>query len=252
MNLFASPLTTGEFLAATMILSVGKVLAVSCVTVLAALAFYSFNIFVLGVSLIPFILNLIIAGWCIGVLTTGLIMRYGQEVEVLAWGMVFLFQPISCVFYPMSVLPDWLQAIAQLNPAAHVFEGMRAVITDGAFPVNALASPPPARNFITPRWKGGGAIRHCGYASLLDFRRLFAFFYLRQIFSHPFESGIIEFGPVVLWHDIVREVLHHVDTGIDDGLNDVFADVGCCPLVCGIVHPLKSSGLHDQFRTNDT
>jgi ABC-2 type transport system permease protein len=72
------------------------------------------------------------------VLTTGLIMRYGQEVEVLAWGLVFLFQPISCVFYPMSVLPDWLQAIARLNPAAHVFEGMRAVITDGTFPAHAL------------------------------------------------------------------------------------------------------------------
>src|SRR6266487_5683352 len=66
MNLFASPLTPAEFLAATMTLSVGKVLAVSCVTVLAALAFYSFNIFVLGVSLIPFVLNLVIAGWCIG------------------------------------------------------------------------------------------------------------------------------------------------------------------------------------------
>ena len=93
----------------------------------------------LGVSLIPFILNLVIAGWCIGVLTTGLIMRYGQEVEVLAWGMVFLFQPISCVFYPLSVLPDWLQAIARLNPATHVFGGMRAVITAGTFPAHNLA-----------------------------------------------------------------------------------------------------------------
>lgn len=138
MNLFASPLTPGEFLAATMTLSVGKVLVVSCVTALAAFALYSFNVVVLGVALIPFVLNLIIMGWCIGVLTTGLIMRYGQEVEVLAWGLVFLFQPISCVFYPMSVLPEWLQVIAQMNPAAHVFEGMRAVIATGAFPATEL------------------------------------------------------------------------------------------------------------------
>src|SRR5438445_6054568 len=123
MNHFASPLTTGEFLAATMILSVSNVLAMSCVTVLAALAFYSFNIFVLGVSLIPFILNLVIAGWCIGVLTTGLIMRYGQEGEVLAWGMDFLFQRMSCVFYPLTVLPYCLHATARLNPATHVSEG---------------------------------------------------------------------------------------------------------------------------------
>src|SRR5437899_5823709 len=139
MNLFASPLKPSEFLAATMLLSIGKVVAVSCVTVMAALLFYSFNVFVLGLSLVPFLLNLIVTGWCIGVLTTGLIMRYGQEVEVLAWGLVFLFQPISCVFYPRSVMPLWLQSIARVSPAAHVFAGIRAVITAGTFPAHELA-----------------------------------------------------------------------------------------------------------------
>jgi ABC-2 type transport system permease protein len=138
MNLFASPLKPSEFLSATMLLSIAKVVAVSFVTVTAAWVFYSFNVFVLGLSLLPFVLNLIVMGWCIGILTTGLIMRYGQEVEVLAWGLVFLFQPISCVFYPLNVLPPWLQKIAWMNPAAHVFEGMRAVITTSTFPLNEL------------------------------------------------------------------------------------------------------------------
>ncbi|MGH7231718.1 MAG: ABC transporter permease [Nitrospiraceae bacterium] len=135
MNLFASPLKPSEFLAATMVISVFKVMAVAVVMVLAALFFYDYNIFLIGLSLIPFVLNLLIAGWTIGVLTTSLIMRFGQEAEVLAWGMVFLFQPISCVFYPIDVLPKWLQVVAWANPAAHVFEGMRAVINGGALPI---------------------------------------------------------------------------------------------------------------------
>jgi ABC-2 type transport system permease protein len=53
--------------------------------------------------------------------------------------MVFLFQPISCVFYPMEILPRWLQMIALANPAAHIFEGMRAVLATGAPPVGNLA-----------------------------------------------------------------------------------------------------------------
>jgi ABC-2 type transport system permease protein len=138
MNLFASPLTPGEFLMATMAMSVFKVTAVSAVMAVAALAFYSYNVFMIGLWLFPFVLNLIVAGWIIGILTTSLIMRFGQEAEVLAWGMVFLFQPISCVFYPMDVLPQWLQAIAWANPAAHVFEGMRAVITQGTLPLPHL------------------------------------------------------------------------------------------------------------------
>jgi ABC-2 type transport system permease protein len=139
MNLFASPLKPSEFLAATMAMSVFKVTAVSIVMVVAALVFYDYNVFMIGMALVPFVLNLIVAGWTIGVLTTSLIMRFGQEAEVLAWGMVFLFQPISCVFYPLEVLPRWLQAVAWANPAAHVFEGMRAVITHGTWPAIHLA-----------------------------------------------------------------------------------------------------------------
>jgi ABC-2 type transport system permease protein len=138
MNLFASPLTPGEFLAATMTLSVFKVAAVSFVMAICALVFYDYNVFAIGLALIPFVLNLAMAGWIIGVLTTSIIMRFGQEAEVLAWGMVFLFQPISCVFYPIEILPAWLQAIAWGNPAAHIFEGMRLVLTTSSFPIRHL------------------------------------------------------------------------------------------------------------------
>jgi len=134
MNLFASPLKPSEFLAATMAMSIFKVLAVSVVMVVCAGLFYSYNIFVIGLWLVPFVLNLVLTGWIIGVMTTALIMRFGQQAEVLAWSMVFLFQPISCVFYPMEVLPGWLQAIAWANPAAHVFEGMRAVLNSSPEP----------------------------------------------------------------------------------------------------------------------
>lgn len=139
MNLFASPLKPGEFLAATMVMSIFKVTCVSIVMAVCALLFYSYNVFTIGLWLIPFVFNLVIAGWVIGVFTTSLIMRFGQEAEVLAWSMVFLFQPISCVFYPMEVLPAWLKPIAWANPAAHVFEGMRAVLSSGEAPLVNLA-----------------------------------------------------------------------------------------------------------------
>lgn len=139
MNLFASPLKPSEFLAATMAMSIMKVTVVSIVMGVCALVFYSYNVFTIGVWLIPFVLNLVITGWVIGVFTTSLIMRFGQEAEVLAWSMVFLFQPISCVFYPMDVLPAWLKPIAMANPAAHIFEGMRSVLILGSPPLTNLA-----------------------------------------------------------------------------------------------------------------
>ncbi len=138
LNLFVSPLRVGEFLASTMLVSLIKVIAASIVTVSLAYVFYSFNMFVLGVSLVPFVINLIVMGWAIGIFTTAVILRFGQEAEVLAWGLAFLFQPVSAVFYPVSVLPPFLQTIATGIPAAHVFEGMRGLIEAKAFPVSRL------------------------------------------------------------------------------------------------------------------
>jgi ABC-2 type transport system permease protein len=84
------------------------------------------------------VINLVVTGWAVGIFTTAIILRFGQEAEVLAWGLAFLFQPVSAVFYPVSVLPPFLQTIAHGIPASHVFEGMRAVIDGKAFPVDEL------------------------------------------------------------------------------------------------------------------
>jgi ABC-2 type transport system permease protein len=46
---------------------------------------------------------------------------------------MFVLMPLTCVYYPVSVLPDWLQLIAWALPPTYVFEGMRALIMDHVF-----------------------------------------------------------------------------------------------------------------------
>lgn len=139
LNLFVSPLSVGEFLSATVLISLSK-LAISSVlmSILAAL-FYGFNILILGWTLLPFVVALLLMGWALGIFTTGVVLRFGQGAESLAWVLAFLFQPLSAVFYPVSVLPAFLQPVALSLPSAHVFEGMRAVIQTGQLPVHHLA-----------------------------------------------------------------------------------------------------------------
>ncbi len=138
LNLFASPLSPVEYILSLMMVSIVKLIAVAGIMAALAWVFYSFNIFLIGISLIPFVLSLMIMGWAIGIITTALILRFGQEAEVLAWALGFLFMPVSAVFYPVSVLPPFLQTIAHCVPASYVFEGMRSVITTGSFPLNEL------------------------------------------------------------------------------------------------------------------
>jgi len=139
INLFISPLTLWEYLAALMLVSLFKVTVVLVVSSVLAYIIYSFNLFIIGISLLPFVINLLILGWSVGIVTTALILRFGQQAEVLAWGIAFLFQPVSAVFYPVSVLPDWLKVIASFIPSSYVFEGMRAVILSQKFDVQSLS-----------------------------------------------------------------------------------------------------------------
>lgn len=138
LNLFVSPISVSEYVISLMFVSLIKIILTASVSIFLAWLFYSFNIFIIGVSLLPLVLNLLLLGWAIGIFTTALILRFGSQAEVLAWGVAFLFQPVSAVFYPVSVLPYPIQVLAMWVPSSHVFEGMRTVVSGGGFPVKEL------------------------------------------------------------------------------------------------------------------
>ncbi len=139
LNVFVTPLRVSEFLASTVILAFVRILMVGGVMAILAFLFYKFNLFVFGFYLIPFVINLLIFGAALGFFTTGIILRYGTSAQVLAFGFILLLQPFSAVFYPVSALPGFVQPIAYVLPSTYVFEGMRAVIATGAFPLKFMA-----------------------------------------------------------------------------------------------------------------
>lgn len=132
-NLMVAPVTPYHIIAGAMMTGILKITLSSGTAILLAYLLFSYSLFSLGLSLIPFVLCLVIMGWALGIMTTALILRFGQEAEVLAWGVIFLFQPVSAVFNPVSVLPDGFRQIAFFVPASHIFEGMRQVLSGRGF-----------------------------------------------------------------------------------------------------------------------
>jgi ABC-2 type transport system permease protein len=132
-NLFVSPLTLPEYIAGQLAMSVVRALiGVGGACVFAYLLF-RFSVFTMGLPLIAFFVNLLVFGWGIGLAMSGMIMRLGLGAEELAWAAIFVVAPISGVYYPIAVLPQWMQVIAWATPSAHVFEGMRAVLLQHVF-----------------------------------------------------------------------------------------------------------------------
>ncbi len=46
---------------------------------------------------------------------------------------MFGLMPLTCVYYPVTVLPGWLQYVAWALPPTYVFEGMRALLMQHVF-----------------------------------------------------------------------------------------------------------------------
>jgi len=132
-NMFITPLTMPEYVLAQMISSAIKALIMFAALSVMAVTVFSFNVYAMGLgNLALFFLNLTFFAWSVGLAILGVIFRLGTRIQALAWGLVFLFQPLVGVYYPINVLPDALQVVARLVPATHVFEAARASLQSPA------------------------------------------------------------------------------------------------------------------------
>ncbi len=137
-NLLTSPLRAYELVAALSLWSVIR-LGVSMVPVaLCAYFIFGFNLLGLGLPLVAFFVVLVLTSWSLGLISAGVILRYGLGAEELAWSLAFVLLPLCCVYYPVSVLPGWLQVVALALPPTHVFEGMRSILLHNTFDPNEL------------------------------------------------------------------------------------------------------------------
>jgi ABC-2 type transport system permease protein len=137
-QLFVSPLRPLELAAALLTVSLLRTAIGVGTAAGLAIVLYRYSIFEMGLPLLAFFANLLLMGWSIGLMVVALVLRYGLGAEGLAWAIIFALAPFSGVYYPLSVLPDWLRVIALALPSSHVFEGMRAVTREHVFPFDSF------------------------------------------------------------------------------------------------------------------
>lgn len=125
-NMFIAPLSITEYMIAHMLSGAIKTAATIMVISLIALFVFKFNIFVLGfINLVLFFINLTIFAWSVGIVILAIIFHYGTKLQALAWGLVFVFQPLTAMFFPVTILPETMQKVAYLLPPTYVFEAAR-------------------------------------------------------------------------------------------------------------------------------
>ncbi len=132
-NMFVSPLTIWDYFIAQMISSVSKTIIIVLVISVISYFMFSFNLLSVGMlNLLIYFINLTIFAWTTGILILGFIFRFGTRIQSLAWGIIFLFQPLTAAAFPLSVLPKPLQTFALIFPPTYIFEASRQSLNNGS------------------------------------------------------------------------------------------------------------------------
>jgi ABC-2 type transport system permease protein len=138
VNLFASPLTLSEWTTGLLMLSLLKIFLAMIVGTLAAYLLYALNLTTFGFEVIPFLGVIVLWGWTVGFLSVAIILRFGKQLQHVAWTLCALFGPISAVYFPVASLPKWLQHVSAMIPTSHAFEGVRAAMISGRVELTSL------------------------------------------------------------------------------------------------------------------
>jgi ABC-2 type transport system permease protein len=139
-NLMMSPLKPIEFLLSLMVMSVIRLTIGVIPMTLLAIFLFRFNFYAIGLPLIAFFCNLIFTSWSVGIFVSGLVLRNGLGAESIVWTLMFGLMPLVCIYYPVTVLPHWLQYVAWCLPPTYVFEGMRALLIEHVFRADLMIS----------------------------------------------------------------------------------------------------------------
>ena len=72
-----------------------------------------------------------------GIMAAVLPLLFPERGDEMTFVISSILLLVSGVYYPISVLPDWMEPLATLSPATYVLRGMRETLLDGA-PTTAL------------------------------------------------------------------------------------------------------------------
>ena len=127
-NLFIAPIKISEIIAALTLTAIFRTLIGLIPATLLAIPLFGVSIFKLGIPLIFLLIALYIFCVSLGLLVTAGLLRFGPSFENIAWASLFFLAPLGCIYYPIEILPEFLQIVAKALPLVHIFEEMRNIL----------------------------------------------------------------------------------------------------------------------------
>ena len=137
-NLFIAPLNLKEIITSLIFTALVRTLIGLVPAIILTSPLFGVSILKLGFPLLILFLSLYIFGITLGLFVSSGLIRFGPSFENIAWSSLFLLAPLGCIYYPIEILPDWLQLIALILPLVHIFEEMRNILINDIISYNQI------------------------------------------------------------------------------------------------------------------
>lgn len=98
---------------------------------LCAKFFFNFDIFTAGPVIALGLAGLFLYGMAEGLVVNAIMLLKGPEYMSITWIITGIVMVASAVYYPLSILPGPVQAIAYILPTTHAIESIRQAILGG-------------------------------------------------------------------------------------------------------------------------
>ena len=131
-NLFIAPLKVSEIITALTSTALLRTLIGIIPAIILMNPLFGVSLLQMGPPLFLLFLSLYLFGTTLGLLVTSGLLRFGPAFENVAWSSLFILAPLGCVYYPMSILPEWLQILAKGLPLVYIFDETRNILLNGS------------------------------------------------------------------------------------------------------------------------
>ena len=131
-NLFIAPLKLKEIIISLIFTALIRTLIGLVPAIILTSPLFGVSILNLGFPLLLLFLSLYIFGITLGLFVSAGLMRFGPSFENIAWSSLFLLAPLGCIYYPIEILPNFLQIIAKALPLVYVFDEARNILLNNS------------------------------------------------------------------------------------------------------------------------
>ena len=126
-HVFIAPVGIRHLLLGSLVVGIVRGGAVFFILMAGSLLLFDFNFTLPGWWPIAlFMLGLFLSAASVGILVSILVLTLGNRAEVAAWSLVSLMLLVCGIYYPISILPEWVAFIAKLIPLTFFLEYYRS------------------------------------------------------------------------------------------------------------------------------